>query len=355
VPSTPLLIYGANGYTGALIARLAVARGLRAILAGRSRAALVAVAAPLGLEYRVFALKDAATLDAGLVDAQVVLHCAGPFAHTARPMVDACFRTRTHYLDITGEIAVFEALAARDAEARVAGVMLLPGAGFDVVPSDCLAAHLKRRLPSATSLALAFQTLGRVSRGTANTAIENVARGGMVRRAGKLVTVPADYKTRVIDLGRGSVTASTIPWGDVSTAFHSTGIPNIEVYTVLSATTRRLMAASSYLRPVLGSYAAQRLLKRLVRAQPPGPNDEERARGMSLLWGEVMDDRGVRCISRLRVPEAYTLTALTALAITGKALAGQAPAGFQTPSRAYGADLILEIPGVTREDNESCI
>ncbi|HKF93851.1 MAG TPA: saccharopine dehydrogenase NADP-binding domain-containing protein, partial [Gammaproteobacteria bacterium] len=258
MPSTPLLIYGANGYTGALIAQLAVARGLRPILAGRGRTALAAVAGPLGLEQRVFALEDTAVLDAGLAGARVVLHCAGPFAHTARQMAGACFRTHTHYLDITGEIAVFEALAARDAEARAAGVMLLPGAGFDVVPSDCLAAHLKRRLPSATSLALGFQVLGRVSRGTATTAVENVARGGMVRRAGKLVAVPAAYKTRVIDLGRGPVTASTIPWGDVATAFHSTGIPNIEVYTVLSATTRRLMAASGYLRPLLGSYAVQR-------------------------------------------------------------------------------------------------
>jgi short subunit dehydrogenase-like uncharacterized protein len=284
-----------------------------------------------------------------------VLHCAGPFVHTSRQMADACLRTRTHYLDITGEIAVFEALAACDAEARAAGIMVLPGVGFDVVPSDCLAAHLKRRLPSATSLALAFQALGRVSRGTANTAVENLARGGMVRRAGTLVAVPANYKTRVIDLGRGPVTASAIPWGDVSTAFSSTGIPNIEVYTVLSATTRLLMAASGELRPVLASYAAQRLLKRLVRGQPLGPSDEERARGMSLLWGEVVDDLGARCVSRVRAPEGYTLTALTALAIAEKALAGQAPAGFQTPSRAYGADLILEIPGVTREDIESFI
>ncbi len=355
MPSTPLLIYGANGYTGALIARLAIARGLRPILAGRSRAALAAVAAPLGLEQRLFALEDAAALDAALADSRVVLHCAGPFAHTAQLMADACFRTHTHYLDITGEIAVFEALCARDAEARAAGIMVLPGAGFDVVPSDCLAAHLKRRLPSATSLALAFQVLGGVSRGTANTAIENMARGGMVRRAGKLSAVPAAYKTRVIDLGRGPVTASTIPWGDVATAFHSTGIPNIEVYTVLSATTRRLMVASSELRPVLGSYAAQRLLKRLVRGQPPGPSDDERAHGLSLLWGEVVDDRGTRCVSRLRAPEAYTVTAHTALAIAEKALAGQAPAGFQTPSRAYGADLILEIPGMTREDSESFV
>jgi short subunit dehydrogenase-like uncharacterized protein len=353
MPSTPLLIYGANGYTGALIARLAVERGLRPVLAGRSRAGLTAVATPLGLEQRVFALEDAAALDAGLAGVRVMLHCAGPFTHTARQMVDACLRTHTHYLDITGEIAVFEALAARDAEARAAGVMLLPGVGFDVVPSDCLAAHLKRRLPSATSLALAFQVLGRVSRGTANTAVENVARGGMVRRAGKPLAVPAAYKTRTIDLGGGPVTTSTIPWGDVSTAFHSTGIPNIEVYTPLSTTARRLMVASGYLRPVLGSYAAQRLLKRLVRRQPPGPSDDERARGMSLLWGEVVDNRGARYVSRIRAPEAYALTALTALAIAEKALAGQAPVGFQTPSRAYGADLILEMPGVACEDIES--
>src|SRR6187200_1539791 len=216
--------------------------------------------------------------------------------------------------------------------------MLLPGAGFDVVPSDCLAAHLKRRLPRATSLALAFQVRGRVSRGTATTAVENLARGGMVRRAGTLVAVPANYKTRAIDLGRGPVMASAIPWGDVSTAFHSTGIPNIEVFTVLSATTRRLMAAGGYLRPLLASYAVQRLLKLLVRNQPPGPSDDERARGMSLLWGEVRDDQGACCVSRMHAPEAYTLTAHTALAMAEKVLAGQAPVGFQTPSRAYGAD-----------------
>jgi short subunit dehydrogenase-like uncharacterized protein len=347
---SPLLLYGATGYTGALIARIAAERGLRPILAGRQRATVAAVAAPLGLEYRVLALEDAAALDAALADTCAVLHCAGPFAHTSRPMANACLRTGTHYLDITGEIAVFEALAARDAEARAAGIMLLPGVGFDVVPSDCLAAHLKRRLPEATYLALAFQALGRVSRGTANTAVENLGRGGMVRHGGKLVTVPAAYKTRPIDLGRGTVMASAIPWGDVSTAFYSTGIPNIEVYTVLSATARRLLAASGYLRPLLGSYAAQRLLKQLVRGQPPGPSDAERERGLSLLWGEVTDGQGGRCVSRLRAPEGYTLTALTALAIAEKTLAGYAPAGFQTPSRAFGADLILDIPGVTRED-----
>jgi short subunit dehydrogenase-like uncharacterized protein len=347
-----VLLYGANGYTGALIARMAIERGLRPILAGRGAGAVAASATLLGLEYRVFTLEDKAALDAALSDLAVVLHCAGPFAHTSRLMVDACLRTKTHYLDITGEIAVFEALAARDAEAKAAAVMLLPGVGFDVVPTDCLAAHLKRRLPSATQLALGILTSGGVSRGTANTAVENLASGGLVRHNGALVAVPAGYKSRSIDFGRGPVTAASIPWGDVSTAFYSTGIPNIEVYMVLSTAARRLLTAGRYAGPLLKPYAVQRLLKLLVGRQPPGPSDEQRARGFSLIWGQVIDAAGATCSARLSGPEAYTLTALTALAIVQKVLAGEFSVGFQTPSRAYGADLILEIAGVTREDIE---
>ena len=186
------VIYGANGYTGALTAREAVARGLRPILAGRNSPQVAAVAQRLGLPHRIAALDDGAALDALLQEVTVVLHCAGPFVHTAAPMVDACLRNGMHYLDITGEIGVYEALAARDVEAKAAGVMLLPGVGFDIVPSDCLAAHLKRRLPSATHLTLALRALGGVSQGTAVTGLEAMARGegGMVRRDGKLTPTP---------------------------------------------------------------------------------------------------------------------------------------------------------------------
>src|SRR5437870_5810350 len=178
---TDFLIYGANGYTGSLIARAAVARGHRPALAGRNAEALAALARELGLERRTFPLDKPAAVEEGIEGVRVVLHCAGPFARTFQPMADACLRRRAHYLDITGEVAVFEALASRTAEARAAGVMLLPGAGFDVVPTDCLAAHLKRRLPSATDLALGFSSLGRISRGTATTIVENIHRGGLVR------------------------------------------------------------------------------------------------------------------------------------------------------------------------------
>src|SRR5260370_13956698 len=220
------LIYGANGYTGGLIAQEAARRGLRPTLAGRNAEALSALAGGLGLEHRVFGLDDPVALATGIEGHAVVLHCAGTFSRTARPMADGCLKAGVHYLDITGEEGVREALAQRGDEARAAGVMLLPGAGFDVVPSDCLAAHLKRRLPSATGLALAFQTSGGMSRGTALTVIQGLAGGGLIRRRGRLTPVPAADRTRSIDFGAGPVKAVTLPWGDVVTAYHRPRIPH---------------------------------------------------------------------------------------------------------------------------------
>lgn len=350
--SSNFLLYGANGYTGALIARLAVQRGLRPIIAGRNPEKVEPLSAELGLEYRAFSLDDEAAVDEALADVAVVLHCAGPFSQTSKPMVAGCLRTKTHYLDITGEVAVFEAIAARDAEAKAALVMLLPGVGFDVVPSDCLAAHLKARLFEPARLALGFQALGQISRGTATTMVEAQHRGGLVRRDGVLTPVAAAWKTRMIDFGQGPVEATTIPWGDVFTAFYSTGILDIEVYAAFPASTRRAMAASRYLGWLLSLPVVQNFQKRLIQKQPPGPTDAERAQGRSLLWGEVEDNSGKRLVSRLQSPEGYTLTALTALAIVEKVLAGQVAVGFQTPSLVYGADFILEIEGVVREDLE---
>jgi short subunit dehydrogenase-like uncharacterized protein len=344
------LLYGANGYTGRLLAREAVVRGLRPVLAGRNAEAIRPLALELGLEHRVFSLDDAAATRAGLEGVQVVLHCAGPFARTAQPMVDACLEARVHYLDITGEISVFETLARRDSEAMAAGILLLPGAGFDVVPSDCLAAHLHRRLPSAKRLTLAFQGIGRVSRGTATTIVENLHRGGVVRQGGILTSVPAAWRTRDIDFGQGPTLAVTIPWGDVSTAYRSTGIGDIEVYTAVSRRQLRLMRLSRPLGWMLRSSLVQNFLKRRIQARPPGPSDEERAQGRTYLWGEVDDGQGRRMVSRLRGPEGYTFTMRTALAAVTRVLNGDAPPGYQTPSLAYGPDFVLDVPEVERTD-----
>jgi short subunit dehydrogenase-like uncharacterized protein len=344
------LLYGGNGYTGRLIAREAVVRGLRPVLAGRNAEAVGTLARELGLEHRIFSLEDTAATRAGLEGVQAVLHCAGPFAHTAKPMVDACLEARVHYLDITGEISVFEDLAARDTEAMAAGILLLPGAGFDVVPSDCLAAHLYQRLPTAKRLTLAFHGIGRFSRGTATTVVENLHRGGAVRRDGVLTSVPPAWRTREIDFGQGSTLSVTIPWGDVATAYRSTGIGDIEVYTAVSRWRLRMMRWSRPFGWALRSERVQNFLKRHIQAGPPGPSDEERARGRTYLWGEVEDGEGKRMVSRLRGPEGYTFTMQTALAAIMRVLSGDAPAGYQTPSLAYGTDFVLEVPGAERVD-----
>jgi short subunit dehydrogenase-like uncharacterized protein len=350
VMTGPWLLYGANGYTGELVARLAAARGHRPVLAGRSADAVCALSDELGLERRLFSLDVPVRVDEALAGMNLVLHCAGPFSRTSRPMADACLRTRTHYLDITGEVDVFEALAARDGEARAAGVMLLPGCGFDVVPTDCLAAHLARRLPGARRLALGFLAGGRLSRGTATTAIEGLGRGGLVRRGGALTAVPIASKTRTIDFGDGPRRAVTIPWGDVSTAWHSTRIPDIEVYMAAPLLLRAFARASRRLGPLLGSEAVRRFLTARARAGAPGPSDEERRRGRTFVWGEAEDEAGRRVTSRLAAPEGYTFTAHAALAVVERVLVGQAPAGFQTPAKAFGPDFVLGLEGVVRTD-----
>jgi short subunit dehydrogenase-like uncharacterized protein len=346
------LIYGANGYTGELVAREAAARGLRPVLAGRRREAVGALAAELGCEARAFPLDDPAALREGLRGARAVLHCAGPFIRTWRAMADACLETGAHYLDVTGEIPVFEALAARDGEARARGVTLLPGVGFDVVPSDCLAAHLKQRLPSATSLTLAFTISVGPSRGTATTALENLHRGGLVRRGGVLTPVPAGWRRREVDFGRGPRPVVTIPWGDVSTAFHSTGVPDIEVYMAMPGAAITALRLGRPLLPLLRSARLRGWLLRRYERGPAGPTDEQRARGWMAIWGEARDAAGAAVAARLRGPEGYTLTVHSSLAAVARVLEGKAPPGFQTPSRAFGADFVLELgrPDIVRED-----
>jgi short subunit dehydrogenase-like uncharacterized protein len=164
---TPLLIYGANGYTGRLIVAEAVRRGLKPVLAGRDRDALDALAAPSALTRRVFELNDIGEIERNLDGMRIVLNCAGPFSRTCAPLLEACLRTRCHYLDITGEIDVFAHCHQTHRRAQHEGVVVFPGTGFDVVPTDCVAAMLKRRLPDASHLLLAFEAAGGPSPGTA--------------------------------------------------------------------------------------------------------------------------------------------------------------------------------------------
>lgn len=345
-----LLIYGANGYTGRLIVPVSLARGLRPILSGRDAAAVTALAAEHGLESRPVSLDDGAALDRALAGITVVLHCAGPFSRTSKPMVGACLRAGAHYLDITGEVEVFEACAARDAEAKARGIMILPGTGFDVVPSDSLAAHLKQRMPDAISLALGFRALGGLSRGTALTMAEGMGKPGFIRQGGRVTPVPPGYDVRTIDFGDGPHLAVTIPWGDVSTAYHSTGVPNVRVYMSVHPKQLKSLRLAKWFGWFLQTEFMQSKLRARIKAGKAGPSDNARARGVSLLWGEATNAAGKTVVSRLRGPEGYTLTAETAVRCAIRALAGNAPVGFQTPSRAYGVELVREVEGVVITD-----
>jgi len=345
------LIYGSYGYTGQLIVNRAIEEGLRPILAGRNEKKLRAQAEPSNLEYRPFALNETAKLDSALNEVEAVLHCAGPFVHTYGQMAEACLRTRRHYVDISGEIPGFEVLAAMDSQAKEAGIMLLPGAGFDVVPSDCLAAHMKQRLPAATHFRLFVRGVGAgVSKGTAKSAIENMHRQGMIRRDGKLVKVPPAWNVREQDFGRGYTKVVSVGWGDVSTAYHSTGIPNIETYFAFPESIINLMRLMRVAGPLLYNRPVKSILKFLVNSFVKGPEEAKRRSASVIFIGEATNPNGGRAVSKLTTPEAYNCTVLTALEIMKRIANGGVKTGFQTPSLAYGANFITQFRGVKREN-----
>ena len=348
------MIYGANGYSGALIAREAKRRGLQPVLAGRNESSLRTLAESLGLEHRAFALGDAVALRHALRDVELVLNCAGPFSATSAPLLEACLAQRAHYLDITGEIDVFAHAHAQGARAIQAGVVVCPGCGFDVVPTDCLAAQLQALLPSADRLVLAFEAGGGPSPGTALTSVEGLGNGGRVRIDGVLTRVPLAWKQRVFERtdAQGHMqrrTAMTIPWGDVFTAFVSTGIPNIEVYMALSPTTIARARRWRWLRPLLGTKSVQGWLKRRVERNVSGPSAAARDASDTHVWGEASDALGNRVALRLRTPNGYALTATAAVGIVQHFLSGGVfTPGYRTPSQLMGAEYAMTLPGVER-------
>ena len=345
------LIYGSYGYTGQLIVDQALKKGFRPILAGRNEKLLRTQSQIYNLESRVFALNEAEKLDAALLEVDAVLHCAGPFVHTYGQMAEACLRTKRHYVDISGEIPGFEVLAAMDKQAKEAGIMLLPGGGFDVVPSDCLAAHLKQRLPAATHLRLFIRGIGAgVSRGTAKSAVENMHRQGTIRRDGKLVKVPPAWNVREQDFGRGYTKVVSVGWGDVSTAYYSTGIPNIEAYFAFPESTINLMRFMRMVGPLLYNRPVKNLLKSLVNIFVQGPKEERRRSASAIFLGEATNQNGGRAVTKLISPEGYTCTALTTVEIMKHILDGDFKTGFQTPSLAYDANFILQFNRVKREN-----
>jgi short subunit dehydrogenase-like uncharacterized protein len=341
---TGLLIYGASGYTGRLIAAAALREGLRPVLAGRRAEAVEPLAKELSCRSLCFPLTDPDLVARMVEPFAALLLAAGPFSKTSAVALEGCLRGKTAYIDITGEIEVFEACFGRHGEAVEAGIPVLPGAGFDVVPSDCLAATLAGKLPGASRLQLAFRGF-KVSAGTMKTMIEGLPKGGAARVNGRLVRVPPAWKTMTVPFPDRPRIAMTIPWGDLSTAFRSTGIPNIEVYMAVSPSAISAARRSAFLAPVLSLGIVQGFLKSRAERNVTGPTEEERLRERSLFWGRVATRHGEREVAgTLETPEGYALTAETSVAIAKRVLAGEVKPGAWTPSQAFGPRFIETIP-----------
>ncbi len=334
------MIYGANGYTGELIARQAQQQGLRPILAGRNETAIRKLAEELDLSARVFDVDDQNSVYMSIQDVDLVLNCAGPFEVTAQPMMEACIANFTHYLDITGEISVFERARKLHRPALVAGVVVCPGVGFDVIPTDCIAAQLKQRMPDATHLALGFDSESRMSRGTAKTGINQLYKGGAVRADGRITNVPLAYRSREIDFGGGTKLAMTIPWGDISTAFHTTGIENIEVYVPASKKVVKRLQRLNKVRCLLGLDSVKNWLNKKVEKQPIGPDQQQLDHANTYVWGEVKNAAGAVETLQYKVMNGYKLTSLGAIDVAMTILRNQPSGGYHTPSQLCGADLI---------------
>lgn len=351
------MIYGATGYTGKLVAEEAVQRGHKPLLAGRSPEKLKALAQALNLDYVVAPIDDAAALENAVRQVRVVYHAAGPFMVTSERMVAACLSAGAHYLDINGELPVYQSVFRQDAAAQARGVALISGAGFDIVPSDCLAKYVADQLPDATELVTVIGASGgagggfSVSAGTAKTELEMIRTTGFARREnGRLVGITPGAGMRRFPFPSGDRAGLPVPWGDLETSYRSTGIPNITSYILLPPLAiRALRLTHGLLFGLLKVPAVHAAATRLVDRFVTGPDATTRQQARTLLYAEVRNPGGERRQAWLETLEAYQFTKVVAVRAVEHLLEGK-HRGALTPAQAFGADFVLEIESTQRWD-----
>jgi short subunit dehydrogenase-like uncharacterized protein len=347
IEKKPILIYGAYGYTGELIVSQAIQLGLKVIVAGRNATKLASIANQFQVEQRVFSVEN--TFE-NLKDVALVLNCAGPFSETALSMAKACIRQKVHYLDITGEIDVFKACHALDQEAKQAGVLLLPGVGFDIVPTDCLANLLHEKLPKAIRLDLAFSFGTAMSIGTAKTSAAGIGKGGLIRQNHQIVSVANAFKSKKVAFQNKTQWCASIPWGDVFTSGISTGVPNGMVYMQMPLIQIWALKIFNPIKAVFDiPWVLNLVIKALELFLPKGPKEHERQHERSQFWGEIEDEHGKILRMSLSAPNVYSLTATVATLIAKHCISKPITPGYQTPAMLLGAHFISSIDGVTIE------
>jgi short subunit dehydrogenase-like uncharacterized protein len=345
-----ILIYGGTGYTGRLIAERAQKTRPAPIVGGRTAHLVQQLATTLGVSGRVVALEEPDALDQALGDVCVVVNAASPFAQTARPLIEACLRTRTHYLDISGELPVFQEAHSYGKTARERGVMIMPGVGLGVVASDCLAMHVAALVPNAKYLRIGLLRPDSISRGTLRAVLGLTNSRVSVRRNGRLISLPVGRLQRTFDYGAGAQESIAVTWPDVFTAYYSTGIRNIEAYLEADFAVRTLYQLTAGVAEMLRFAPVQRWLSIAAEAWPKGPSAQQRQTGRCVIVAEAEDSWRRRRCARLETLDGYTFTAEAATAIARRVARGDFRPGFQTPGQVYGANFVLGLVGSRRED-----
>jgi len=337
------MLYGAYGYTGKLVIEEALPRGHRPVLAGRDAGKLRELAGKHGLEWRALGLDDAGALDSALADIDLVYHVAGPFTQTAAPMREACLRTRTHYIDVTGEIPVTRDTFAAHARALEAGVVLLPSSGVNTVPTDSVSSFVHRQLPDAHWLEVAIDTVHQRSSGSLVSMLEVASVSGQVRRSGLVIEEPIGERLRRIRFPFGKRHAIGLPLADIHTAWATTGIPDITAYVVQDFATTRLMKLTAPLMSrVFANPALRRRAQEEIRRRVAGPDAQARGSDSTWSWALARNARGQQCEAWLETLEGYTFTAAVAPHIV-EAVFTQQPRGATTAVAAFGTDFVLRL------------
>ncbi|SHM45931.1 Uncharacterized conserved protein [Sphingobium sp. YR657] len=313
---TKLMIYGAAGYTGRMVSTNAKAHELDFVIAGRPQDEdrLAALAADLGVDFRLFAVDDQGGAGTALEDIGVLLNCAGPFMRTAEPLMRACIANGVHYLDIAAELDSYRLAEALDAEAVAAGVMLLPGSGGSVAMLGSLASHAAKRVAAPRKLSIALHVAGGFSRGSAVSASENLTTETLHRVAGTLVARSPE-EVRAFDFGNGPATSFPVTLPDLITIWRATGIPDIETFVHVTE----------------GAFPEGDLA-----AMPDGPTLEQREAHRYHAAVEVVGEDGTVVRSVLDTVNGYTFTTIAAAEAARRVLGGEVRAGFQTPAGLFG-------------------
>lgn len=334
-----VLLYGATGYTGRIIAQH-LAGAIELVLAGRNAERLAQLGDELGLPWRAFDLSNPASMAAGLKGCAVVLNAAGPYADTAMPLAQACIGSGTHYLDVGGEWPMFEALMGESEKARRAGVMLMPGLGLTIAASDCLLKRAVEQWPDTVRLCLGISRAHAMSRGSAATAARLFEKQVMVRRKGKLDGVPLGSLTRSFDFGEGLRETTAMSWADVVTGEQTTGVGDIEVYSELPWWQRAGWRASGVYASLTGAGLWRAAGGAMSKAWPEDPGAKVREEGRYVMVVEALDRWRRPRQLRLHTRDGYGTTVLVAAEALRRVLGGEVRPGFHTPGTLFGSAFI---------------